>query len=73
MHWGHSVSHDLVHWEEWPIALFPDASGQCYSGTATLVRTRGANVAEIEHVSANNRFAYAPAILVGALAAALRF
>lgn len=36
MHWGHSVSKDLVNWEEWPVALFPDASGQCYSGTAVL-------------------------------------
>lgn len=38
MHWGHSVSRDLVHWEEWPIALFPDATGQCYSGTAVMMR-----------------------------------
>lgn len=38
MHWGHSVSKDLVHWEEWPVALFPDASGQCYSGTAVMMR-----------------------------------
>jgi fructan beta-fructosidase len=38
MHWGHSVSKDLVHWEEWPVALFPDASGQCYSGTAVLAQ-----------------------------------
>jgi len=39
--------------------------------TATLVRTGGANVAAIEDVSKNNRFAYAPAIAIGALAAAL--
>ena len=38
--------------------------------TAALVRTGGSNVAEIEHGSANNRFAYAPAIALGALAAA---
>ncbi|MES2570779.1 MAG: glycoside hydrolase family 32 protein [Verrucomicrobiota bacterium] len=37
MHWGHSVSKDLVHWEEWPIALFPTGVGQCYSGTALLI------------------------------------
>jgi len=36
MHWGHSVSKDLVHWEEWPVAIFPDASGQCYSGTTVM-------------------------------------
>ena len=39
--------------------------------TATLVRTGGGNVAEIERATENNRFAYAPAIAVGALAAAL--
>ena len=41
--------------------------------TAALVRTGGSNVGEIEHGSANNRFAYAPAIAIGALAAALGF
>jgi fructan beta-fructosidase len=40
MHWGHSVSKDLVHWEEWPIALFPDATGNCFSGTALLLNER---------------------------------
>jgi len=39
--------------------------------TATLVRTGGANVSEIESATANNRFAYVPAIAVGALVAAL--
>jgi prepilin peptidase CpaA len=39
--------------------------------TADLVRTGGANVAEIEHASQDNRFAYAPAIAVGTLLAAL--
>lgn len=41
--------------------------------TATLVRTGGANVTDIERPSAGNRFAYAPAIAMGALAAALGF
>ncbi|MEI6715111.1 MAG: glycoside hydrolase family 32 protein [Verrucomicrobiota bacterium] len=36
MFWGHSVSKDLVHWEEWPVALFPDTSGQCYSGSTVM-------------------------------------
>jgi prepilin peptidase CpaA len=41
--------------------------------TAALVRTGGANVVDIEHASADNRFAYAPAIAIGALIAALGF
>ncbi len=41
--------------------------------TAALVSTRGANAAEIEHGSSDNRFAYAPAIALGSLAAALGF
>lgn len=40
---------------------------------AALVTTAGANVGEIEHPSSDNRFAYAPAIAIGAIAAALRF
>ena len=39
--------------------------------TATLVMTGGTNVADIERPTADNRFAYAPAIAVGTLAAAL--
>jgi prepilin peptidase CpaA len=40
-------------------------------GTASLVCSRGANSAEIEHASSNNRFAYAPAIAIGSVLAAL--
>jgi len=36
MHWGHAVSKDLVHWEQVPIALYPDENGVCFSGCAVI-------------------------------------
>jgi len=37
--WGHAVSKDLVHWEDWPVALWPDTrydGGGVYSGNTFI-------------------------------------
>lgn len=37
-HWGHSVSKDLVHWTELPVALFSDDIGVIFSGCMVIDR-----------------------------------
>lgn len=32
MHWAHATSKDLIHWDEEPIAFYPDANGAMFSG-----------------------------------------
>ena len=53
------------------IALRRRRLGDTLERTALFVSTGGANLAEIERSSSDNRFAYAPAIALGALAVAL--
>lgn len=39
MHWGHSKSKDLIHWEELPVALAPELDYEldgCFSGSAIV-------------------------------------
>ncbi|MBT8281455.1 MAG: glycoside hydrolase family 32 protein [Muriicola sp.] len=36
MHWGHATSVDMLHWENKPIALYPDENGLIFSGSAVI-------------------------------------
>jgi len=54
-------------------ALYRRRLAATVGNAVTLVRTGGANAADIEGPSINNRFAYAPAIALGTIAAALGY
>ena len=36
MHWAHAISKDLIHWENKPIAIFPDGNNYIFSGSAIV-------------------------------------
>jgi beta-fructofuranosidase len=39
-HWGHAVSDDLIHWEDLPLAIYPNPEYQCYSGSILVENDR---------------------------------
>lgn len=36
MHWGHSVTKDLINWEHLPVAITPDGLGSIFSGSCIV-------------------------------------
>ena len=58
MHWGHAISRDLVHWQQLPIALYPDEHGAIFSGSAVLDRHNTSGLGSAEHPPLVAVFAY---------------
>ena len=46
MHWAHSTSRDLIHWDHQPIAIRPTGLGTIFSGSAVIDRNNTAGFGE---------------------------
>ena len=44
MHWAHATSRDLLHWDEEPIAFYPDATGHMFSGSVVVDSTNSSGL-----------------------------
>lgn len=61
MHWGHAVSKDMVHWENLPIALYPDSLGLIFSGSAVVDWNNTAGLQSGNEKTLISIFTYSPA------------
>ena len=49
MHWGHATSQDLIHWENKPIAIYPDELGYIFSGSAVFDKNNSSGLGTVEN------------------------